>query len=107
MHRDRRQLLAVGDITHGIDEGAFMPILPEQAGCSKSRQPDAGTRRLIPLTRWPDFHPWPTVSALRHLRFHQESNGFKRAFRTVGRRVLIDEVEFFDAVDQQHARNGQ
>ena len=34
--------------------------------------------------------------------FHRESNGFAPAFVKCGRRVLIDEVEFFNCV----ARNG-
>ena len=57
--------------------------------------------RLIPLTAWPQFHPWPSVSGLRHLRFYCASNGFAKAFKTVGRRVLVDENEFFAAIERQ------
>ncbi len=42
-------------------------------------QQSAGNRRkprLIPLTEWPNYHPWPTVSGLRHLVFYSYKNGF-------------------------------
>lgn len=56
--------------------------------------------RLIPLTDWNQHHPWPTIGGLRHLMFHRKSNGFARAFVKCGRRVLIDEAEFFHVVKQ-------
>lgn len=51
--------------------------------------------RFIPLTDWPNFHPWPPVGGLRHLVFHAHSNGFHRVVKRAGRRVLIDEAAFF------------
>ena len=60
--------------------------------------------RLIPLTRWPDHHPWPPLGGLRHLVFHARSNGFDAVIRRVGRRVLIDEAEFFRWVEQQQGK---
>lgn len=53
--------------------------------------------RLIPLTKWPKFHPWPSVAGLRHLRFYEASNGFAGVFVKVGKRVLVDEDAFFRA----------
>ncbi len=32
--------------------------------------------RLIPLTKWNEHHPWPPIGGLRHLVFHEKSNGF-------------------------------
>ena len=58
--------------------------------------------RLIPLTDWNKHHEWPPQGGLRHLMFYRESNGFARAFVKCGRRVLVNEQEFFSAV----ARNG-
>ncbi|MCQ8130148.1 hypothetical protein [Methylomonas rivi] len=58
--------------------------------------------RLIPVPDWNKHHSWPPLGGLRHLRFHQETNGFKTAFKTVGRRVLVDEREFFRIVDEQN-----
>lgn len=58
--------------------------------------------RIIPVTKWNDYHPWPSVSGLRHLIFFSESNGFNKVIRRVGRRVLIIEEEFFRWVDGQN-----
>ena len=60
--------------------------------------------KLIPVTKWGQYHDWPPKGGLRHLIFHAPTNGFAKAFKRVGRRVLIDEAEFFRCVDRQ---NGQ
>ena len=58
--------------------------------------------RIIPLSKWEQFHPWPTTAGLRHLVFHAGNNGFNAVIRRVGRRVLIDEAAFFAWVDTQN-----
>lgn len=58
-------------------------------------------RRLIPVTQWSEHHPWPPKGGLRWLIFHRRQNGFERCVRRVGRRLLIDEAEFFRWVDEQ------
>lgn len=63
--------------------------------------------RLIPVPEWNDFHPWPPQGGLRHLIFHAETNGFAKAFKRVGRRVLVDEAEFFAAVERQQVRGSK
>ncbi len=65
--------------------------------------PPAIPPRYIPLTHWPDHHPWPTVAGLRHLVFHAGTNGFDRVVRRVGRRVLIDEAAFMAWVEEQNS----
>lgn len=62
---------------------------------NESRSTIRGQSRLIPVTRWPDYHPWPSVSGLRHLIFFGKQNGFEAVIRRIGRRVLIDEAAFF------------
>ncbi|MBX7149422.1 hypothetical protein K1X76_10110 [bacterium] len=57
--------------------------------------------KLIPITKWADFHPWPPVGGMRHLVFNAKRNGFDYCLVKVGRRVLIDEGKFFDWVDAQ------
>lgn len=59
------------------------------------------TGRLIPVTDWSAYHPWPPVGGLRHLIFHADNNGFDQVLRRVGRRVLIDEAAFFNWVNQR------
>ncbi len=56
-------------------------------------------RRLIPVSRWNHFHPWPTQAGLRYLIFHANKNGFHKVVRRNGRRVLIDEQAFFKWID--------
>ncbi len=58
-------------------------------------------RRLIPLTRWGDYHPFPSVSALRALVFNSRHNGFDKVIRRVGKRILLDEAAWFQFVDNQ------
>lgn len=59
-------------------------------------------RRLIPVTKWNEHHAWPPQGGLRHLIFHAQDNGFEKAIRRAGRRVLIDEAAFFEWLDQQN-----
>lgn len=60
--------------------------------------------RVIPLTDWNKYHPWPPTGGLRHLVFHSDKNGFKEVIRRAGRRVLIDEVAFFEWVETNNAK---
>ncbi len=52
--------------------------------------------RLIPVTKWEEFYPWPTTGGLRHLAFNRDKNGFAPAFVKVGRKLLVDEAKFFE-----------
>lgn len=58
-------------------------------------------RRMIPVTQWNEHHSWPPPGGLRHLIFHAKNNGFDCCVIRVGRRVLIDEAEFFNWLDEQ------
>jgi hypothetical protein len=58
------------------------------------------TRRLIPAASWNRYHIYPSQRALRNLIFKADRNGLAVAIRRVGRRVLIDEAEFFAWVDR-------
>jgi hypothetical protein len=57
--------------------------------------------RLIPLTRWPSHHEWPTIAGLRHLVFTMPK-GFDRVVKRVGSRILLDEAAWFKWVDEQN-----
>ncbi len=59
--------------------------------------------RLIPLTEWPNHHAWPPLGGLRHLAFNAKQNGFERCIRRAGRRVLIDEDQFFQWIEEQNS----
>ncbi len=58
--------------------------------------------RLIPVPDRNQYHSWPPQGGLRHLIFNMETNGFKPAFKRVGRRILVDEAAFFAVVDAQN-----
>lgn len=66
---------------------------------------NATSTRILPVNKWP--HPWPSQSGLRHLIFNAESNGFSRCVRRIGRRVLIDEAEFFNWVRNRSEELGR
>ena len=59
--------------------------------------------RLIPVTKWNEYHQWPPVGGLRHLIFYAADNGFDKVIRRCGRRVLIDEAAFFQWMEEQNA----
>jgi len=58
-------------------------------------------RKFIPLTDWHKFHPWPSTSALRHMVFRREINGFSKVVKRAGRRILIDEQAFFQWMNER------
>lgn len=64
--------------------------------------PETRTTRLIPATKWPDLHQWPSIGGLRHLIFFAKTNGFDAVIRRAGRRVLIDEAAFFRWMEDQN-----
>ena len=57
--------------------------------------------RLIPVTKWNEYHPWPPIGGLRHLIFYEHTNGFHHCIVRLGRRVLINEGKFFEWANQQ------
>jgi hypothetical protein len=61
-------------------------------------------RRLIPIPKFNDYHPDPTPAAIRWMIFTNK-DGFNRCVVRRGRRVLIDELEYFNWLDEQ-SENG-
>lgn len=57
--------------------------------------------RLIPLAKWNDYHPYPTVGSLYQYKF-KSPEGFKDCLVQNGVRILIDETKFFEWL---HKRN--
>ncbi len=53
---------------------------------------------LLSVTQFSVKHGWP-VGGLRHLIF-QNPRGFDRVVRRVGRKVLLDEMQFFQWVEE-------
>jgi hypothetical protein len=57
--------------------------------------------RLIPLTKWPEFHTWPSIGAPRYYVFNGEHNGFDKVFKRVGRRILLLANDLEYAYDEE------
>ena len=60
---------------------------------------DRTKNRFIPVSKWGDFHPWPSPGGLRGLIFARKSNGFDKVVRRVGGKWLISEEDFLEWVD--------
>lgn len=73
----------------------------------ESKEANIPNHRLIPAAKWNDFHPWPPIGGLRHLIFHEKSNGFDSVVIRIGRAVLIDEEAFFDWARAHRQGGGQ
>lgn len=73
---------------------------PREVRMNNENTPKGIYRKLFTLDKWP--HSYPPEKTLRHLVFNADSNGFNKVVRRIGRRVLIDEQEFFRWVDEQN-----
>ena len=62
------------------------------------------SRHLSTIQQFHEKYPWKSEAGLRWQRFNCDTNGFDHAFITIGRRVLIDEDEYFAAVARQNGR---
>jgi hypothetical protein len=81
--------------TYGKD---FKFAVIEVVGLEKQLNPEptqVKETRLIPLVKWNNYHPEPTVKALRMLVYKKDENGFDRVVVRRGSRVLINENEYF------------
>jgi len=63
---------------------------------TETLQKTSASTRLIPIQKWNEFHIWPPYGGMQHIRFHKEKNGFSKAFKKIGGRVLVDEAAFFE-----------
>jgi hypothetical protein len=57
--------------------------------------------RLIPVSKWNEFHEWPPVGGMRHLIFFRNENGFAKVLKRPNRTWLIDEKAFFKWVSER------
>ena len=52
--------------------------------------------RLIPLVKWNEYYPDPSIKALRMLVFRRNENGFDEVIVKRGKRILIDADKYFE-----------
>lgn len=58
---------------------------------------------LLTVKDWIKKHPFPkSEGSLRYMIHARKTNGFDTAFKKIGRRLLIDEAEFFACVARQN-----
>jgi hypothetical protein len=62
--------------------------------------------KLMSVQQFATEHPAFSQSALRHLIFDAERNGFRSVIRRVGRKILLDERSFFEWVERQNQQWG-
>ena len=60
---------------------------------------------LLTVRQFAEKHKAFTAPAIRNIRFNQDSNGFAPAFKTVGRKVLIDEKAFFEIIEKMNTKS--
>lgn len=76
-------------------------LVIEILGLEKMLAPEVEAKksRLIPLAEWNEYHPYPTVGALRQYKFYKDTNGFDKVLEYGGEnggRILINEDKFFE-----------
>ena len=52
--------------------------------------------RLIPATKWNQYHPWPSIGGIRYLIALRKEKNCEKVFVKAGGRWLIVEQEFFN-----------
>lgn len=73
-------------------------LLPEQ---TEEKMP-----KLIPVTKWNEHFPDPSVKALRMLIFNKEKNGFDKVIVRRGNRILINVQEYFRWAEMNNRQTG-
>jgi hypothetical protein len=63
-------------------------------------------RNLMKISKFSSKYESFSESALRHYIFNADRNGFSKAIKRIGRKVLIDEEEFFNWIEQQQNKGG-
>ncbi len=82
-------------------DGVFEKVISQNIYQDKITKP----RRLIPLLRFNDFYPDPSVKALRWLRFTNQNNFNEECVVLRGRRVLICEESYFNWIAKYNLCN--
>ena len=57
--------------------------------------------RFIPVSKWNDYHDYPTVSAIRNYINKSDKNGFDRVIKRKGKRILINETKMFEWINEE------
>lgn len=55
---------------------------------------------LLPLSRFNDYIPFPSVDSIRQLRFYNTGNFNEKVVRLIGKRIYINVPAFFAWVEE-------
>lgn len=67
-------------------------------------EPENTIPNLLTIKQFAEKYHWTTEKSLRWIRFRCETNGFRSAFVAIGRKIYLDEVEFFRCVKRLNER---
>lgn len=56
-------------------------------------------KRFLTVRQFVSEHSWPPEGGMRHIIFNQKPFKAEHCFKKVGRRVLVDEEEFFKWIE--------
>lgn len=88
---------------------AVLKIVALERLIFESVQTQVEKERLIPLSKWNDYYPYPTVGALRQYYFYKDSNGFAEVCENGGMnggRILIKEKALFEWIENRKKKGG-
>jgi len=57
------------------------------------------TMGLIPVSKWNEFYPYPTVKSLRQIIFRKKKNGFDKVLRKIDGRLYICVKDFNEWIE--------
>lgn len=69
----------------------------------------SGPARLLTVSQFVEKHSWATKGGLRALLFNRKKNGLDAAVVRLGRKLLLDEEQFFQWLESRgrEAGNGR
>lgn len=77
----------------------FKNLLIEIIALEKSLLPEKNSHsRLIELTKWNEYHEYPTVKGMQMLYYHRKENGFEEfnvIEKSPNKRLLVNEENYF------------
>lgn len=79
-------------LEHILDE---LKKIHEKLSCKEPKAALKDGKRFLTVKQFTSEHPWPNEGGMRHIIFNQKPFKAQSCFKKVGRRVLVDEEEFF------------
>lgn len=65
---------------------------------------DKASQRYYTIGQFASKYPFTSNGGLRHLIFYEKTNGFYKVVKRIGRKVLIDEVAYFNWIEENNKK---